>query len=338
MDCGYIYLFEMTKKKHLIFNIGFKLIVCVLLLLLINSFLFQDDTFTNAFKEFDYNIVFENVGYGVLILCLMPINWLLESYKWKVALNSMHQKISMGTAIKSVFVGITLGIITPARVGEYVGRALSVSNEKNASAYMSTFVCSLAQNVINILLGLIAIITFVEMLNFEIDKNYVIVINVIAVILGLVIYFKINAVLRLGRSVPYLKKYLNKIQDHSFQPKLLVSILSISFVRYFVYLCQFIFALKLFGLDTSMLNFLSSIGTVFFIQSSIPIPPILDLFARGEIAIVIFGMLKFNLAGILMASGLLWGINLILPAFIGLFLLLKVNVLKSIGLEKKNDI
>lgn len=337
MDCSYIYLFEMAKKKHLIFNLGFKLAVCILLLFLINSFLFQNNEFTKAFQTFDYKIVFENLLYGIFLLCLMPINWMLESYKWKVALNNMQEEISIGTAFKSVFIGITLGIITPARVGEYVGRAIPISNDKNTSAYLSTFICSLAQNVINITLGLIAIITFIELLNFKIDKSYVIVINVIAVSIGLLVYFRINSFLRLAKAVPFLRKYIVKVSGYSFDSKLLFSILSLSLVRYLVYLVQFICALKFFGLDTSMINYISGIGTVFFIQSSVPIPPILDLFARGEIAIVIFTVLKFNLAGILLASGLLWVINLIFPAFIGMFLLLKVNVLKSIGLEKNDD-
>ena len=198
---------------------------------------------------------------------------------------------------------------------------------------MSTFVCSLAQNVMNILIGIVALLYLVSAFKFQADNQYLIGTQVIVIIVGLYFYFRADKLVALIKKMPWGRKWTNHLPEDRHSFKLLLSVLSLSFLRYIVYLTQFILALKYFGLDTSLVNFMSAIGSIFLIQSSIPVPPILDLFARGEIAIVVLTMLKFDIARILMSTGLLWVINLILPALLGLILLFKVNVIKSLGYE-----
>ena len=341
MDCAYIYLFVMKPLKqhlHLLFNLAFKLIVCLLLLYIVNRFVFKNNGFQEAFNIYDFDRLKGNIVYLIFLVLLMPLNWYLESMKWKKTIGELGQSVGTLQSIKAILVGVTLGIITPARIGEYVGRSLLVSKNKNTLSLISTFICSLAQNVVTILMGICASISFFYLFNQELELKLILVANAIVLVVGMMVYFRIDKLLDLLGRVKFLKSRIKTPPNFKFGNQLLLSVLMLSFTRYTVYMLQFILALKFFALNTSVVNYLSAIGTIFFIQSSVPVPPILDLFARGEIAIFVFNVLKFNIAGILMASGLLWVINLVLPAFIGLVLLLKVNVLKSLGYESNKHV
>lgn len=96
-----------------------------------------------------------------LILCvvLMPVNWTLESFKWRTLILPFTE-ISVLDAIKGVFAGISVGIITPARLGEYGGRLLVVPDKDKAKSIPATLVSSVAQNISNVIGGYIGAMIF----------------------------------------------------------------------------------------------------------------------------------------------------------------------------------
>jgi len=266
-------------------------------------------------------------------MALMPINWLLESMKWKSIMQT-QRAISFKEAFYSILSGITLGIITPARIGEYVGRSLIVYDASKSMSYFSTFLCSISQNLINILVGIAAVLFFINESYLDINTHYLIGVNVIILIIGLTVYFKIFAIIKGLRRINFFKNKLEKLDFARLDFFILSKVLLFSSLRYLVYVTQFIFALRVFELETTLPSYIKSIATIFFIQSSIPIPPIMDLFARGEIAVVVFQPIGFSMIQVLMASALLWVINLIIPALIGWLLIMRINLLKSVGYGK----
>src|SRR4051812_45796061 len=56
-------------------------------------------------------------------IALMPLNLLLETWKWKLLAGSA-QPLSFGEAFASLLGGIAFSMITPNRIGEYPGRIL----------------------------------------------------------------------------------------------------------------------------------------------------------------------------------------------------------------------
>jgi len=81
------------------------------------------------------------------------------------------------------------------------------------------------------------------------------------------------------------------------------------------------------------MTLLACVAIVYLIQSSLPLPAMLSLLARGEIAILVFSMFNVNEISILATTFGLWIINLLLPAFFGLILLWKIRLLETIGIE-----
>jgi hypothetical protein len=68
-----------------------------------------------------------------ILFFLMLLNFLVESFKWKIVLKS-ETAISIFTALKSVFVGQAFAFYTPNRIGEYVGRTMMLETENKIIA------------------------------------------------------------------------------------------------------------------------------------------------------------------------------------------------------------
>ena len=78
------------------------------------------------------------------------------------------------------------------------------------------------------------------------------------------------------------------------------------------------------------------IATIYLLQTSVPLPPLMGLFVRSEVALFVWGMYSANEIAILAATFGLWILNLLIPALIGTVFMLNINVLKSLGYEKSN--
>jgi len=81
---------------------------------------------------------------------------------------------------------------------------------------------------------------------------------------------------------------------------------------------------------------LAGISTIFLIQSGIPIPPFLGVLARGEIGIVIWSLFEVNELSILTLTFLIWILNLVVPALLGLIVIFNVNIIAALGYSE-ND-
>jgi hypothetical protein len=92
-----------------------------------------------------------------LIVALMPLNWGIEARKWQLALRPVGG-ISYRNAFKAIFTGATMASFTPNRMGEYLGRILYVKEGKRLAAISLTIVCSIAQLLITLTIGIIGIL------------------------------------------------------------------------------------------------------------------------------------------------------------------------------------
>lgn len=91
---------------------------------------------------------------------------------------------------------------------------------------------------------------------------------------------------------------------------------------------------EIFGINITLITALSGISTIFLVQTSVPLPMVVGLLVRGEIALTVWGNTGANELAILAATFLLFIINLSVPALLGLVIIVKTNVLKSLGYAK----
>ena len=293
------------------------------LLTLIYIQVFERNDIQDLMNVFTASWTAKSFLYLTATLILMPINWALEAIKWKKIVSGFR-KLSFYESMQSILAGVSVGIITPARIGEYAGRFYMMEKEDRWKTIYSTFIGSLAQNIIT---GVIGIIGAAYLLNYSVVMNPYIAsslffISSLGILLGLLVYFKIGMLQPIVNIIP-IKRVVRLMDVHSqflkeITPKLLNEVLSLSFLRYMIYSLQYLLILYFFGIEVPFLEALSVISLLFLIQSGLPLPPLIGIIARGEIALTLWTFYSDNSLGILATSLSIWIINLLIPALIGL--------------------
>lgn len=270
--------------------------------------------------------------YLVGCVLLMPINWLIESVKWRMLILPW-KNLTKIDAMKAIYAGISVGLVTPARIGEYGGRLLLIDGEDRIKSIPATLISSIAQNISNIIGGYIGALIFCYCY-FSFNRYVYIVgsiLGLLVIIMLCALFFNISKLKLDGLNRWWLGKLLNK-QAHiisQYDRPILKRVLTLSYLRYLIYCTQYVFILDFLGLELSLLAAFSGVAVIYLFQSGIPLPPILSVIARGELAIVIWSLFTANVGGILVATFGLWVINLVFPALLGLLIILNVNFLKS---------
>ena len=270
--------------------------------------------------------------YLALCLILMPINWIIESIKWRILILPW-KFISKWDALKAIFAGISVGLVTPARIGEYGGRLLLIEGDDRTKSIPATLVSSIAQNISNIIGGYIGALVFCYCY-FSVNRFVYIagsILGLLCIIMLCALFFNISKL-----NLDWLNRWkwgklLNK-QAHVlslYDSSILNRVLTLSHLRYLIYCTQYVLILYFLGIELSVFAAFSGVAVIYLLQSGIPLPPMLSVVARGELAVIIWSLFTVNVGGILVATFGLWVINLVFPALMGLLIVLNVNHLKS---------
>jgi hypothetical protein len=272
--------------------------------------------------------------YLAIAVCLVPLNWLLESKKWKLLINHF-QPFSIREALYSVLAGVSVAIMTPGRIGEYGGRLIGIKQSNQPKAILANFISSLSQNIINIGIGLVGALWFIQNfmpLHQTIFLSLMFMSSIIITIM-LFIYFRIDL---LSSIIAYLPdwKWVQKVRSSivSFEEMnstALFSLLGVSLFRYITYLSQYVLLIYFFGVTDNLLASILGVITIFFLQSNLPLPPALSVLARGEMAIFLWSVFTSNVLGIIAASFSLWIINLVFPAILGTIIISQANIFED---------
>lgn len=270
----------------------------------------------------------------VVVLLLMPVNWLIESLKWRLLMRPALA-LPVGRALRAVFAGVALSLFTPNRIGEYGGRLLFVPAQYNWRAVISSLTGSFAQNLTHLTIGIAAASLLVST---TVGTGQFVVAIAIA-LLGFVAYFNLGRLGRLlqrvlsgGRLDRVVRqiRYLEKINRSELAKALLFS-----FLRYSVFCTQFVLLLLYFDASVPLWALYAGVSVMFLVQTSIPLPPFVDVVVRGQVGITLWSIYGVNELAVLTSSFFVWIINLLIPAFFGLAAMTTVNVLRSLGYEKK---
>ena len=278
-------------------------------------------------------------GYAVWAVVLMPVNWLLETFKWQTLLRP-EVRLSSGQALRAVLGGVAVSLFMPNRTGEYAGRLLLTDASSNWRVVQATLMGSMAQLIVITGCGLLGIDTFVRLVaEWQLHGlDQVWVLGVMAWLLLLLLYFNIRyvgVVLRFVLLWKRMERYLAPLLTHRAQtPYRLGIALLFAFSRYMVYVVQYLLILAFFGIHPVWWQGVSGITTVFLLQTGIPLPPFGALLARSEIALLVWSVFAANEVSILAATFALFILNLGLPALFGAVFIFRTNVLKSVGYDK----
>ncbi len=289
------------------------------------------DSFLQIIRAFDSTDIWK-----LMAVCFfMLLNWGLEARKWQLVIRRI-QPISWIQALKAIFTGTTLAFFTPNRMGEYIGRVLYIEEGKRIKAVSLTIVCSMAQLLVTIVLGIAGVIFIRQELLIKEGAgssvifwmNLVLYISIpVAVILTL-FYFKLSWVVRWVEKIPFIEKFTNYIRVlDNFEASTLLSILSLSVLRYGVFVIQYYWLFDVFKVELNEWQVFWSVSVVFLVLAIVPsIALLTELGVRWQTSIEVIRLFSTNVVGILATSLAIWMINLVIPALVGSLLILNIRL------------
>lgn len=271
-----------------------------------------------------------NAGWLLAVLALLPVNWLLETQKWRLLLHSF-MSVGWAQSLRGVLAGVSLAVFTPNRLGEYGGRVLFIRPRHRWQAVAANIVSTLSQAVVVVAAGSAGLLWFVQH-HLQPAAFYLYAVAMVAlasVAVLLFCYFHIRLLTLVLRRAKWLRRIRPLMRGAGvlgrFSQRTLAKVLGCAALRYWVYSVQYFFLLNYFGIKTGILGGFAGISTLFLLQTGIPLPPVMGLVARGSLAVQVWAQFGANEISSLAATFLLWIINLILPALVGTFFLLNVQ-------------
>lgn len=316
----------MPLKKYL------SIIIKIVIVFFSFYFIYHQLVENKSFEELDISVLIDTVKknkvYLVGVILMMFLNWLVEALKWRYMISKI-ENISIMTAYRAIFTGITVSTFTPNRIGEYGGRVFCLEQGDRIKAVFITVLCSMSQLLVTILYGSISLfILFDEIL---IDKTFLSVSLLILLNLFLLFsYFNISHIVNfLGKFklINSFKKYLEVLVMYNYRDLFIAFIYSNT--RYFIFSLQFIILLHVFGINISFMDAILSVMLIFFFITITPTITIAEIGVRGSVAIFVLGLFSSNDIAILSSTTLLWLINLIIPAIIGSFFIFSLKFFRS---------
>jgi len=314
----------LTKTNKILINFS-KILLFVLLLYILFYQLKNKQVSFNDFKNISSNISINSFIYLGLAIILMPVNWFLESFKWKKLVNVIQSDYTFIDAVKSVLIGVFFGFITPNRVGEFGGRLLFIKKGNKLKALNLTFIGGLAQFIITFLIGSF----FGSLLLtgfFGLYKVLYLLIFPIFIIFSLLIYFNIKDLSKKIFSFNIFKKFSEKyIFNFSISSSFLSQNILITLFRYTIYVFQYILIIKFVGIELDWIFSVQIITTMLFLQTIIPSFALIDLGIRSNILLYLLSDYAENQLVVLFVVFLVWILNLVIPAVLGYFYLLNLK-------------
>lgn len=271
------------------------------------------------------------IFYLIGAIFFIAVNWGIEARKWMISVHTFYP-VPFMQAFKAVLSGVSFSVTMPNRVGEYLGRIMYLPEGNRLKTISVTLVGSFAQLLVTIIAGIIGIIVLKSSLlaqfpQLKIWYQFILYGLIMLLLIMLLIYFNVEATVSLFNKWIKSRKYLFLIEAlQNFHYKLLIRLLGLSFLRYLIFIIQYVFVFYLFEVNVPVSVIATVMSVVFLAMAVIPSIALVEVWLRGEISIKLMGLFSANILGIGFTSVTVWFINLIIPAAVGSLLLLNLKV------------
>lgn len=269
-----------------------------------------------------------------MVFLLMLLNWSLEAIKWKIAVQQIQQ-VSFFKSFQAVLSGVSFSISTPNRMGEYLGRLIYMDEGKRLKTIAITIAGSISQLIITLLMGCIGLLILRSTIEAqEVVASFwmqLLIYGSCTVFFVLTLfYFRLPWLIRWIDKLPGVKKFKYLLQAlENFNATLLLKLLSLSLLRFIVFIIQYYLLFCLFNVEMGWWPVFWTVSVSFLVMAALPSIALLELVQRGKVVTTIVGLYSANELGMNMATASIWFINLIIPAIIGSLLILRMRKIIS---------
>lgn len=266
---------------------------------------------------------FQPQHYYILILTtvLTLFNWTLEICKWRIAMAAIAP-VRFATAMQAVLYGAGVGLFTPNRIGDPIGRVAMLPPAQRARGAAMAMVTSMSQQLATIVFGVVGVLFW---LNQSMPKVVPQVLTVVLTIVSLVlVVFVIVRHQHILRSLSKFKVFAKLLKDEPLNVNAswqeLAQIVLLSLGRYVVFSSQLVLLMILFGFDGDVVMLYLAIFISYLLSSVVPTVAIAEVGVKASFAVIVVGAVWPNPLAITLASVLLWLVNVAIPALVGVWL------------------
>lgn len=313
-----------ANNKNILINIGKTVIAIGLLVFLISTI--NPSEIIIAIKNADL--------YLLSVVFLMSfLNIYLQYYKWGITAETVLNEKKSKKIFYSLFYGFSAGIFTPARIGEYVGRAIVFKNKTLLQITLATLLDKIFPFLIVTFIGSIFSIMFLY-LHYQISIFIIISLFVLVFLLFYFVFWLIfkdsfwKSFLfdRLQNSARinwvYEKiKVLRKL-DKRYAVKMVV----ISLFFYLCFVIQYAILVMAFSNHNQFVDYFIAANLIMFSKTIIPPISLGELGIREGASVFFITFFGESASTGFNASIFLFLMNILIPSIIGLILLMKKNV------------
>lgn len=316
----------LSEKLISLFKI---LLFVVIVWMLYKTFQDKQQNIGDLIVECQKALLWENLWKDILLILLIFVNWGFEAKKWQ-QLALKVEEISFKEALKGVLMGLSLGFITPANLGDYAGRMWKFQHQKRAESIGAILLGNGIQFYISLLFGTLSFVYFLvtqHQLLFGFNAVIVIVLT-ISLFWGFFAYQKRHLFYLFILKIPFLKRFAQTIQilEH-FTNQEVKKVFFWGLMRYLTISLQFVLALLIFGIYLNIVALLAIVCLIFLVKTIVPAINFLgDLGIREFSAIYFFSFYQVNTTAVIAATFVLWLINILFPVLVGSILVLKTRI------------
>ena len=268
-------------------------------------------------NNFDQSILFP-----VLILILVHLLCLFTMWK-KIILDVGQLNPGYNTLIHSFLGGRTLGFITPGQMGELLKGMFFASGVRLKGTSLSMIYAGYGM-FIRTLLGSIAVIYFIFKIPESLEINLMVsMVLIIFSIISAIIYLLIrnNSITTWllhylpQQGVELLHLFKSQIKSKSF--KQFILLISLALTANLLAALAFMLVLTGFNIHVLNIHGLMAFEAAYFAMSLLPITPS-GIGIREGSRVYFFSLIGCSQSAVLCASVIMFGLNIMLPAILGI--------------------
>ncbi|MBU4486288.1 MAG: flippase-like domain-containing protein [Candidatus Delongbacteria bacterium] len=277
--------------------------------------------------ELRYIVKNADVSYIIFAVSLLPLNLYFQFLKWKYLVDkTADERVPTRQLWVSVFWGISFGFITPGRIGE-LGKLFAIKNGDKFKLLSISLIEKIYDTFPVIIFGAVSI-PFLPHLFFT--NSSVMRTNLIlfALIISIMTYFTAVHPGLFRMLLNYFKNNIlkNNIKFNRFCEGLrgfkkhnARVLLFLSSVLFIIYTAQFVLLILAFG-DIDIFHAFFGVWSAILLKTFLPVS-LGDIGVREGTAAYIFNLMDFPASASVSAAFLLFVINILLPASVGVFMI-----------------
>lgn len=251
----------------------------------------------------------------IVAVLLVALNIGLVYAQWKITLEVVAPSTDRSIKSQSFFAGLVTGMLTPNMIGNFIGRLYYFERDKRTAIILFTLLANYTQFLASLTFGWIAVVVVGDMM-FLTESRFALLMLGCGVIISYLLYFFIDNFLIRFKRRSYFVRFRDLLKkDRLFRMKLL----GLGLARFVIFTTQFSLVLNAFG-EKIDLDSIMAIWQVYLLTMLVPSLILGKIGVKESISLLILTSIGMNEFSILFSSLIIWFVNSLSPALMGLLI------------------